>query len=122
MRDASAEDLLKQMWEFANLITAFTVVQSLTVIYFALEKTATVREWREYGGLAIALILAGAGVYVLAIGRCYAAERQLRSLLGQHPLVMKVSRFAFYGRVLTTLAFNSMAASAAALALSRLKP
>lgn len=119
MESKPADELVKQMWDFGNLIAAFTVAQSLTVIYFALEKTAVVREWLGYVWIAIFLILAGSVVYCVAIWTCYRAERRLRELLEHPPLVMETSLLIVRGRLATALMFNSMAASAAAFAAFR---
>jgi hypothetical protein len=119
MESKPADELVKQMWDFGNLITAFTVAQSLTVIYFALEKTTIVHDWRSYVWIAICLILAGAGVYGLAIWTCYNAERRLRALLDHPALVMETSLLIARGRLVTALMFNCMAASATAFAAFR---
>jgi hypothetical protein len=110
------EDLIKQMWDFGNVITAFTVAQSLTVIYFSLEKAAIVKQWLGYAWIAAILILAGAGVYGIAVWTCFRAERRLRQLLNQPDVVLDTAVLVFRGRIATVLMFNCMAASATVFA------
>jgi hypothetical protein len=113
------DDLIKQMWDFGNVITAFTVAQSLTVIYFSLEKTAIVKDWLSYAWIAITLILAGAGVYSTAVWVCFRSERRLRQVLNQPAVVLETALVVFRGRIATVLMFNCMAASATAFAAMR---
>ena len=119
MESKPADELVKQMWDFGNVITAFTVAQSLTVIYFALERIEIVKAWLCYSWVAIFLILTGAGVYGVAIWSCYRAERRLRTFLEQPLLVLDTSLLVARGRVATALIFNCMAASATIFAILR---
>jgi hypothetical protein len=119
METDPAEDVVKQMWDFGNLITAFTVAQSLTVIYFSLEKVNIVREWLSYAWIAVFLILAGTAVYGSAIWACYRAERRLRLLLDHPSLVLDTSFLVVRGRLATVTMFNCMAASATIFAILR---
>ena len=120
MDTTPAEDLVKQIWDLGNLITAFTVAQSLTVIYFALEKTNIVRQWLDYAWVAVLFILAGAIVYALAILACYRIEERLRQFLKHPPLVIDTSRTIARARLVTAVMFNCMAGSATVFSALRL--
>jgi hypothetical protein len=104
----SAEELVKQLWNLGNVITAFTVAQSLTGIYFILEKPALVKIMKVYAIPGCSVIMAGAGVYCVAIWSCHRLECNLRASLGQPPVVLRTSRKVMRARLATILMFNSI--------------
>jgi hypothetical protein len=119
MENQAADELVGQTWNLGNWITAFAVAQSLTVIYFALEKVDIVHAWNQYSWVAIVMLLAGAGVYAVAIWGCHRAERRLRIFLGQPSIVLDTAKLAAYGRLATVLMFHCMAAAATLFAILR---
>jgi hypothetical protein len=110
MNSKGAEDLAKQLWDLANLITAFTVAQSVVVIYFAIEKFSAAGAWKNLVWVAILFIISGAGLYSYAVWACYRSERQLRALADQSSLVLEVTQRIARYRVITIMLFNSCAA------------
>jgi len=106
----SEREMIKHMWDTANVITAFTVAQSAGVMYFAIEKVDVVRNWGALVWVAAVLILGGAGAYIRAVVKCYDSEVKLRRLLSQHSTILEVSQSAFRGRVATIVIFNVLAA------------
>lgn len=106
----SEREMVKQLWETANVITAFTVAQSLGVMYFAIEKAEVVRNWASLVWIAALLILGGAGAYTRAVLKCRESEEKLRHLLKDNATVLEVSRLAARGRVATIIIFNVLAA------------
>jgi hypothetical protein len=111
MKNSGADDLAKQLWDLANLITAFTVTQSVVVIYFAIEKFSGAGAWKQFAWLAIVIIMAGAALYAYAVWACYRAERNLRTLLDQSTVVLETTQRVAIYRVITILTFNSCAST-----------
>ena len=119
MTEKPADDMVKQLWDLGNLTTAFTVAQSLSVMYFSLEKTATVHAWLRYSWGAVFLILSGSGLYAAVIWACYRRERTLRASLHHPTVVMDTSSKILQGRIVTVFMFNGMAALITILAMYR---
>lgn len=98
-----------KLWDIANVIAGFAVLQAVGVIYFALEKDQTIHKWTSLVPFAVLLVFFGAGVYAMAVWACFRAEFGLREECGETARCLCICRKVFLGRVVTIMTFNFMA-------------
>ena len=104
-------DLIGKLWSIGNVITGFTVLQSIAVIYFALEKTDVVKRWDAFVPLTILAIAGGTGLYMWVVWLCFKLERCLRNEINDSATSIEISRKVFVGRLVTIAIFNGLAFS-----------
>jgi len=104
-------DLISKLWNIGNVITGFTVIQSIAVIYFVIEKTVFLKKWDTFVPLSIMSIVGGAALYMFAVYLCYKAEHNLRNAINEDVKHIKISTNVFIGRLVTIAIFNLLAIS-----------
>jgi len=93
------------------MIAGFTVLQSIAVIYFAVQHEVLLKSWDRYLPVVIFGIFVGALLYAIAVRWCAKAEHQLRQDSNQQPSIIKLSRDVYIGRIMTVGIFNGLSIS-----------
>jgi hypothetical protein len=82
-----SEDISKELWSLANIITGFSVVQSVAIAIAFGKDLAGLQKEEEVVKVALAVIaVVFAGVYCFAVRRCWALARSIDS---EHEIIWR---------------------------------
>jgi len=115
-------DMIGKLWSLGNTVTGFTVLQSIAIVFFCLEKFDDILKWYDLIPALITIMATGPFLYIVIVRYLNKKEQELRRSLKESVEVLEISKRMYYGRLATIVGFNFLAIVVPMIALIIYKP